>query len=101
MEEPFFSELRTKQQTGYAVTNWSQEIERHLYSFFAVQSSSHDTRDLLARFELFLESNLQHLSENVIPESRFESIRQALIHKLEHPAEKPRQNGASSSYIGL
>lgn len=93
LEEPFFSELRTKQQTGYAVTNWSQEIERHLYSFFAVQSSSHDTRDLLARFELFLESNLQHLSESVIPESRFESIRSALIHKLEHPAENLAKMG--------
>ena len=50
LEEPFFSELRTRQQTAYLVTNWSQELERHLYSFFAIQSSSHDTRDLLARF---------------------------------------------------
>lgn len=87
LEEPFFSELRTKQQTGYAVGNWSQEVERHLYSFFAVQSSSHDPRDLLARFELFIESSLQELSEEVIPEERFDSIRNAYIKQLERPAE--------------
>src|SRR5262249_1400661 len=75
LEEPFFSELRTRQQTAYLVRNWSQEMERHLYSFFAIQSSSHDTRDLLARFELFLESSLQNLSDQVIPKERFESIR--------------------------
>ncbi len=88
LEEPFFSELRTRQQTAYLVTNWSQEIERHLYSFFLVQSGSHDTRDLLARFELFLESSLQDLSTQVIPRERFEAIRTALITHLEHPAQK-------------
>ncbi len=87
LEEPFFSELRTKQQTGYLVGNWSQEMERHLYSFFAVQSSSHDTRDLLARFELFLENSLARLEDEVIPFERFEAIRASLLHKLEHPAE--------------
>ncbi len=87
LEEPFFSELRTKQQTAYLVTNWSQEIERHLYTFFAIQSSSHDARDLLARFEHFLEASLHDLQEKVIPKERFESIRTAYIHQLKHPAE--------------
>lgn len=87
LEEPFFSELRTRQQTAYLVTNWSQELERHLYNFFAIQSSSHDSRDLLARFELFIESSLQHLSDLVIPKERFESIRTAYIQQLQHPVE--------------
>ncbi len=86
LEEPFFSELRTRQQTGYMVKNWSQEIERHLYSFFLVESSTHDTRELLARFELFLESSLRDLSSQIISEDRFESIRQSLITHLDHPA---------------
>ncbi len=94
LEEPFFSELRTRQQTAYIVSNWSQELERHLYSFFAIQSSSHDTRDLLARFELFLESSVQHLQESVIPQDRFEAIQAALVYKLEHPAENlPKMGG--------
>lgn len=87
LDEPFFSELRTRQQTAYLVANWSQELERHLYSFFAIQSSSHNTRDLLARFELFIESSLQHLTDDVIPQERFESIRTAQIHQLQHPAD--------------
>ncbi|MFN0065066.1 MAG: insulinase family protein [Chlamydiales bacterium] len=93
LQEPFFSELRTKQQTAYLVTNWAQEIERHLYAFFAIQSSSHETRDLLARFELFLETNLQHLADETIPEERFEAIRSSLVHKLEEPAENPQKMG--------
>jgi insulysin len=94
LEEPFFSELRTRQQTAYVVANWSQELERHLYNFFAIQSTSHDTRDLLARFELFIESSLQHLSEKVIPEERFESIRAAYLHQLEKPAENLSKMGS-------
>lgn len=87
LEEPFFSELRTRQQTAYLVANWSREIERHLYSFFIVQSGTHDTRDLLARFELFLESSLQNFSTQTIPKERFESIRTSLITQLENPAQ--------------
>jgi insulysin len=94
LEEPFFSELRTRQQTAYVISNWSQEIERHLYSFFAIQSSSHDSRDLLARFELFLENSLQHLREEVIPQERFESIRTACIHQLQHPVENLSKMGS-------
>lgn len=94
LEEPFFSELRTRQQTAYVVTNWSQELERHLYSFFAIQSSSHDTRDLLSRFELFLESSLQNLTDQVIPKERFEAIKAAQIYQLEHPAETLSKMGS-------
>lgn len=93
LEEPFFSELRTRQQTAYLVANWSKEIERHLYSFFLVQSGTHDTRDLLARFELFLESSLQNLTTQTIPKERFEAIRTALITQLEHPAQNMEKMG--------
>ncbi|MCH9609831.1 MAG: Protease 3 [Chlamydiales bacterium] len=87
LEEPFFTELRTKQQTAYLVRNWGQEIERHLYAFLAVQSSSYETRDLLSRFELFLESSLREIEGETIPRERFDSIKVALIEKLKHPAE--------------
>lgn len=94
LEEPFFSELRTRQQTAYIVANWAQELERRLYTFFAIQSSSHDSRDLLSRFELFIESSLQHLSDMVIPQDRFEMIREAHIHNLKHPAESLAKMGS-------
>lgn len=85
LAEPFFSELRTRQQTAYLVTNWSQELERHLYNFFAIQSSSHDPRDLLARFELFLESFLANFEREHVPKERFARIKQALVKQLLYP----------------
>src|SRR5690606_14334228 len=93
LEEPFFSELRTKQQTAYLVRNWGQEIERHLYAFLAVQSSSYNTRDLLARFELFLESNLRTLAQDSIPKERFNAIKVALIRRLQHPVDNLLEKG--------
>ena len=71
-----------------------QELERHLYSFFAIQSSSHDSRDLLSRFELFLENSLQGLKDEVIPQERFESIRAAFLDQLQHPVENLSKMGA-------
>lgn len=94
LEEPFFTELRTKQQTGYVVSNWTKELERHLYSFFLVQSSTHDTRDLLSRFELFFENFVGELTTSTLPYERFESIKAALISNLEHPAEKLSKMGS-------
>lgn len=93
LEEPFFSELRTRQQTAYVVNNWSQELERHLYSFFAIQSSSHDNSDLLARIEFFLENSLRRLKDEVIPMERFESIRAAYIHQMQHHIENLAKMG--------
>lgn len=87
--EPFFANLRTKQQTGYIVYNIGEELEKKLFNFFAVQSNTHDPRDLLARFELFIENYLQEISQE-ISESRFATIRDALIVTLENPAKNPK-----------
>lgn len=76
--EPFFADLRTRQQTGYLVFSQGEELEKHLFDLFAVQSNTHATRDLLARFELFIEGYLQELNTEV-PEERFEKIKEALI----------------------
>lgn len=92
MKESFFSELRTRQQTGYLVYSDSTEIERELFSIFAVQSNSHAVRDLLARFELFIEGYLQELSHEMT-EDRFNLIRAALITSLEQPQKDVTQMG--------
>lgn len=84
--EPFFAELRTRQQTGYIVYQSPEDIERHLFNFFVVQSNTHDPRDLLARFELFIESYLQELPTHVT-EERFNKIRDALLINLQQPAK--------------
>lgn len=93
MSEPFFSELRTRQQTGYIVMSDGQDLERHLFNVFAVQSSTHDTRELLARFELFIEGFLQELEKKTLDEERFAQLKQALVKKLENPAKNITEMG--------
>ncbi len=86
LSDAFFDTLRTKQQTAYIAKAWNTEEERQLLQFFAVQSSTHSPTDLLARFELFLESFDKNLSIQ-LPEGRFESIRSNLITLLKMPPE--------------
>lgn len=92
MKEPFFSELRTRQQTGYLVSSDALEIEKQLFNLFAVQSNTHGVRDLLARFELFLEGYLQEIDEE-LPKERFELIRGALLNILQQPPKDVEQMG--------
>ena len=86
LQDAFFDTLRTKQQTAYIAKAWNTEEQRQLLQFFAVQSSTHSPTDLLARFELFLESFDKNLTMQ-IPEGRFESIRATLITLLKMPPE--------------
>lgn len=90
LEEPFFTELRTQQQTGYHVQSWSREIERRLFAFFLVQSTTHDARDLLSRYEHFLEGSLRNL-QALCPKDRFQAIRTSLVNKHAQLPKTPAQ----------
>ncbi len=90
---PFFDALRTRQQTGYAVGNWDQEIQRHLFLLFAVESDSHDGRDLLARFELFFEDFLRELGISELTDPQFRSIAEAVVRELDKPAQNLKAMG--------
>jgi len=86
LQDAFFDTLRTKQQTGYYVRAWAKEEQRQLLQYFAVQSSTHSSTDLLARFELFLEDFDKNLTE-MIPQERFASLKDNLITLLSMPPE--------------
>ena len=90
IDEPFFAQLRTKQQTGYIVASAGEEIEKELFDLFGVQSNSHDPRDLLARFELFIEGYLQELDKEIPPERLVAS---KLIIKLNTSAKNIKDMG--------
>jgi insulysin len=92
LRESFFDTLRTKQQTGYFVRAWESEVERQLFQFFAVQSSTHQPRDLVARFELFLEDFLKNF-DSQISTDRFETLRRMLIVTLRMPPENLQKMG--------
>ncbi len=89
---PFFSNLRTKQQTGYIVQSVDREVEKQLFDLFIVQSNSHDMRDLLARFEQFIEGEVQELTHN-IPETQFQFYKQAALAELTQPPKSLQEMG--------
>lgn len=84
LREAFFNALRTLQQTGYLIFSQGEELEGQLVNLLALQSNSHDVRDLLARFELFLEGFLRSLPAEVTAE-HFETLKLALLSQLEQP----------------
>ncbi len=94
MSSAFYSTLRTKQQTGYLTKSMGMEIENNYFTFFSVQSATHDPRDLLARFELFIETFLKEMPQEVTEEN-FLQIRNNLLQNLEDSA----QNMAEMGYL--
>jgi insulysin len=91
IRNPIFSTLRTKQQTGYIVFSQGEEVELHLFDIFAVQSNTHDGRDLIARYELFLEGFLQEIGKTELSEQEFETIKTALLEILTQPPKNIRE----------
>ncbi len=100
MDTPFFATLRTKQQTGYIVATDDRDVEKHLFNLFVVQSSSHDVRDLLARFELFIEGYIQELPHE-LPEEAFKLVKQTLITTLEQPPKSIELMGQLIHKLGF
>lgn len=82
LSDSFYNTLRSQQQTGYITASWPREVQQQLLQFFLVQSSTHETQDLLARFELFLEGYIKDFSAQLSPE-RFEDIKNNCIETLE------------------
>lgn len=101
IKEPFFSALRTKQQTGYIVYSAGQEIERKLFDLFVVQSNSHDVRDLLARFEAFIEMYNQEIGVSELTEDQFINIKKSLIDQLKQPPSNMKAAGALLATLAL
>ena len=95
LQEDFFDTLRTKQQTAYFAKAGSQEEEEQLFNMFMVQSSTHQPDELIARFELFLETYIKDF-EVALPEGRFEVLRSNVITTLETP---PTNLGQMSFYL--
>ncbi|KAF3363289.1 Insulin-degrading enzyme [Chlamydiales bacterium STE3] len=89
----FFTELRTRQQTGYAVYRNDMEIDKHLFINLGVQSNSHEPPELLHRFELFLESYALHLTREEMTPGRFEKFKQNLMGELQSPPKDLIQFG--------
>lgn len=93
VESDFYADLRTKQQTGYLVHSLPLNLNDNLFQLFAVQSNTHDTRDLLSRFELFLEGFLQEIRNQNLTEERFKKMKAASLLALEQPPKNVNEMG--------
>lgn len=90
LQEDFFDTLRTKQQTGYITKTAALEEEGQLYNLFMVQSTTHQPDELIARFELFLETYVKDF-ESMLPEGRFEVLRSNVITLVDTPPTNLKQ----------
>lgn len=93
LEDPFFQELRSKQQAGYLVHTSAKDLQSHLYNTFAVQSSTHDGRDLIARYELFLEQFHETLSQKTFSKDTYDKQKLTLVNELKAPPKGPKEMG--------
>lgn len=83
MSTAFYTSLRTKQQTGYLVSSRIEELDNTLFTLFSVQSSTHEPRDLLSRFDQFIEDYLNQVGKNELTEEHFERLRRTMLAHLE------------------
>lgn len=83
LHEAFFSELRTKQKTGYVAAARAAELDGRFFEFFLVESNSHQPDDLLYRFELFLETYREELATHVSSE-RFDLLKRSALDTLQN-----------------
>ncbi|MBS0629674.1 MAG: insulinase family protein [Verrucomicrobia bacterium] len=100
LKDGFFETLRTKQQTAYIAKAWDKEEEKQLLQYFAVQSSTHQPNDLIARFELFLENFIKQFTTE-LPFERFEKVRKMAIASLEMPPENIALMGTRLFILGF
>ncbi len=88
IQEPYFSEMRTRQQLGYIVGSGMTETEHDLYSLFVIQSADYDAAELIKRSDTFLLS-LPELFD-ALSDEKFETLRAGVRSEL---AEKDKSIG--------
>ncbi len=100
LQDDFFATLRTKQQTGYITHSMGYEEEDQLYKAFMVQSTTHQPDELIARFELFLETYVKDF-EVSLPEGRFEVLRSNVITLLDTPPTNLAAMNANLTHLAF
>ena len=92
ISQPFFTEMRTKQQLGYIVWAVAPEDTGQYYLFFIVQSESHPADEIRERANLFINSlpaAFEALSDEEFAEFKT-AVRTELLEKPKSINEKRR-----------
>jgi insulysin len=72
ISEPFYSEMRTRQQLGYVVFGGAGDEERTNFAFFIIQSPEHAADEVQARAEAFIAQLPAMLAE--LPDEAWEML---------------------------
>lgn len=97
ISEPYYSEMRTRQQLGYIVSSFMSDQKDKLYVRFLIQSADYSADELRLRSETFLEGLLDQLDQ--MSDDKFEEIRAAVKAEFE---EKDKSIGERAArYFGL
>jgi insulysin len=97
VQEPYYSEMRTRQQLGYVVGSGMTETEQDLYGLFVIQSADYDATELVKRSDTFLLS-LPGLFD-ALPDEQFETLKAGVRSQL---AEKDKSIGERTArYFNL
>lgn len=94
IQQPFYTEMRTKRQLGYIVWGGSGRKERRLFSYFVIQSATHAADELMANVDPFIAA-IPQMFESLSDES-FEKIRSAAISQME---EKPKSIAEKATHF--
>ena len=85
MGEPFYTEMRTRQQLGYIVWSGSYHDDLNCYLTFIIQSGTQGADTLGEKVRSFLPSLIEQL--NQLPSEEFAALKKAVQEKL---LEKPK-----------
>lgn len=95
--EPYYSEMRTRQQLGYIVASFMSDHKDELYVRFLIQSADYSADELRHRSETFLDGLLDQLDQ--LSDAKFEEIRAAVKAEFE---EKDKSIGERAArYFAL
>ena len=77
MEEPFFDELRTKEQVGYVVSSYSHKMRGIFHFVFMVQSSTHSPDDVFDKISEFVAGMIEEIAG--ISEKKFKKLKKSTV----------------------
>jgi len=92
--QPFYNEMRTKQQLGYIVWGGASRKEDRLLSYFIIQSGTHPADELQRRADAFLKGLPEQFSK--LSKEEFTKLKVAAAEKIK---EKPKSIAAKAGLL--
>ena len=97
LEEPYYSDMRTRQQLGYLVWSFPREQEENLYVQFLIQSADYPADELMRRSEAFLATLPEQFDK--LPDAQIEVLRAGVKAELEEKDKSIAER--AGRYFGL